>query len=144
MRFLESNIILNSTHIGSRPRNSIWKANVYTSRRAKINRRLKHVGAPVSLDITRAYDSLEYNTSMSHLECSEIPVYIQSWIGAFLTGRTFFCSKHGLSSSQYQQFREVPQGSVLSAVLFNILLRSIPIMDGIQTSVYADNIAFYS
>lgn len=81
---------------------------------------------------------------MSNVECSKIAEFIHPWIGAFLTGRTFICAKDGLSYSQYQQCCGVPQELVLSPVLLNILLSSIPRVDGRSIDVYANDIAFYS
>lgn len=144
MRSLNSNNILSAAQIGFRPGNSIWMAHVDIDSRIKLARRLKQVSALVTLDIAKAYDSVEYRTLMPRLESSGIPGYIRSWIGEFLKGRKFFCSRDGLSTSQYHQFRGVPQGSVLSPVIFNILLSSIPIQKDISTYVYADDIAFFS
>lgn len=68
MRFLESNKILSPTQIGFRPGNSIWKAHIDIESRVKLARSLKHVSALVTLDITKAYESVEDAISMSHLE----------------------------------------------------------------------------
>lgn len=57
---------------------------------------------------------------------------------------TFFCTDGKLNSGYFPQTRGVPQGSVLSPVLFNILLSSIPRDPEVTVYVYADDIAFYA
>ncbi|XP_064462600.1 uncharacterized protein LOC135373307 [Ornithodoros turicata] len=54
----------------------------------------------------------------------------------------FVCSDGSYSSSQHRQCRGVPQGCILSPLLFNLFLRSVPLHPDIVTLVYADDIAF--
>lgn len=62
----------------------------------------------------------------------------------FLLDREFYCVQSGISTGKFRQTRGVPQGSVLSPLLFNILLSSIPCHQNVTTYVYADDIAFFA
>lgn len=52
--------------------------------------------------------------------------------------------KDGCCSHKFKQKRGVPQGSVLSPALFNILMSSIPIVQDVSVYIYADDIAFFA
>lgn len=49
-----------------------------------------------------------------------------------------------LSTAQYHPFRGVLQGSVISSIIANLLLRSIPVQKSMSTYVHAHDIAFFS
>lgn len=87
---------------------------------------------------------MEHSTLISRLVDCEVPKYIISWVQEFLFERQFFCCHEGITSASYKQTRGVPQGSVLSPLLFNILLSSIPVHKNVPLYVYADDIAFFS
>lgn len=61
-----------------------------------------------------------------------------------LEGREFFCVRNGIASRRFTQTRGVPQGAVLSPLLFSILLSGIPYHADVNTYVYADDIAFFA
>lgn len=144
LRFLSKENILSPHQIGFRPGCSIWSAHVDLESRIQFSRRSKQVCALVTLDVAKAYDSVEYSILIAKLKDCGLPKYIISWIQQFLIGHQFFCSQNGFNSSTRPQTRGVPQGSVLSPILFNILLSSIPINQTVCSYVYADDIAFFS
>lgn len=143
-RFLSTKNLLNPRQIGFREGCSIWWAHIDLESRIHWARRNKHIAALVTLDISKAYDSVEYSILLDLLSQYSFPKYIIAWVAAFLEDRQFFCYQHGYASSTYKQTRGVPQGSVLSPVLFNVLLSAIPVHPDVQTYVYADDIAFFS
>lgn len=98
----------------------------------------------VTLDIDNAYDSVKPAILFSRLRSVNVPYCIFAQIQDLFTEHTFYFSQNGLSSQQYKQTRRVPQGSVLSPILLNILLSSIPAYDKVQVYVYAGDVVFFS
>ncbi|XP_064470301.1 uncharacterized protein LOC135385055 [Ornithodoros turicata] len=142
--FLEASSALNDSQIGFRPRCSIWMAHANLESQICLARECGKMSALVTLDVAKAYDSVEHNVLLHCMAALNIPPYIVSWVCSFLTGRAFFCSDGRFVSSSHPQQRGVPQGSVLSPLLFNILMSSLPLDPGILTLTYADDIAFFS
>lgn len=101
------------------------------------------MSALVTLDAAKAYDSVEHGILHNKLARINLPTYIFSGISEFLAHREFFCRNGRLFSGRFPQTRGVPQGSVLSPSLFNILMSDIPIFPDVTTYVYADDIAFF-
>uniref|UniRef100_A0A6G5ACW1 Putative tick transposon n=1 Tax=Rhipicephalus microplus TaxID=6941 RepID=A0A6G5ACW1_RHIMP len=66
------------------------------------------------------------------------------WIAEFLKSSELYCVKDGCCSHKFKQKRGVPQESVLSPALFNILMSSIPIVQDVSVYIYADDIAFFA
>lgn len=144
MKFLTDNTLLSPCQIGFRPGCSIWCAHVDLEGRIKLARHRRQYAALVTLDLAKAYDSVEHVILLNVLNSLGFPRYIINWTYKFLKDRKFYCSQRGLVTQKYSQTRGVPQGSVLSPVLFNILLSSIPLCDSVQVYVYADDIAFFA
>lgn len=143
-KFIAANSILSPCQIGFRPGYSIWFAHVDLEGRIKLARHRRQYSALVTLDLAKAYDSVEHATLLNCLTNLNFPQYIINWLYEFLKDRKFYCSQRGLSSPKYSQSRGVPQGSVLSPVLFNVLLSSVPMKTNVHLYVYADDIAFFS
>lgn len=144
IRFINEKQLLSSSQIGFRSGYSIWHAHVDLESRIHIARHKKHFAALVTLDICKAYDSVEYSILTNQLWSHGLPPYIVAWVTEFLSRREFYCYQGGFSSCKHKQTRGVPQGSVLSPVLFNILLSTIPVHPEVKTYVYADDIAFFA
>lgn len=123
---------------------SIWCAHVDLESRIQLARRRREYCALVTLDLAKAYDKVEHSILIKQMENYRFPNYITAWVSEFLREREFYCFKDGCSSNKYRQKRGVPQGAVLSPVLFNIFLSSIPTHQDIQLYVYADDIAFFA
>lgn len=142
--WLNEHMILSPCQIGFRRGCSIWCAHVDLESRIQLARDQKYFAALVTLDIAKAYDSVEHVKLINSLTYVGLPNYFVAWVHSFLKDRKFYCSQSGISSLNYKQTRGLPQGSVLSPLLFNILLSTIPIQQGVQVYVYADDIAFFA
>ncbi|XP_064469746.1 uncharacterized protein LOC135384474 [Ornithodoros turicata] len=142
--YLEASSVLNDSQIRFRPRCSIWMAHVNLESQIRHARETGNISALVALDVAKAYDSVEHSVLLHIMASVRVPPYIISWVDSFLTGRSFFCSDGRFTSSQQAQHRGVPQGSVLSPLLFNILMSSLPFDQNILTITYANDIAFFA
>lgn len=143
IKLVEDKDALSPFQIGFRTGCSIWHAHVDLESCIKLARRQRQIAALVTLDISKAYDSVEHEVLLNRLINLDFPKYITKWFSEFLTDREFYCSLKGCPSHRHRQSCRVPQGAVTSPLLFNILLSSIPCHNDIYTYVYADDIAFF-
>lgn len=141
-RWMSEKLTLSPCQIGFRRGCSIWCAHVDLESRIQLARYQKQYSALVTLDITKAYDSVEPVKLLDSLQNLGLPQYFVAWIHAFLGDREFYCSQSDVNSSIYRQTRGIPQGSVLSPLLFNALLCTIPIQQDVEVYVYANDISF--
>lgn len=134
--------LLKACQIGFLPNSSVLFAHLYLESRIQLAQDNRYMWALVRLDIAKAYNSAEPSVLVRRLVTCEVPSYALRWIEKFLTGRELFWSDGRLLSRKYRQTRRVPQGVVLSPLLFNILMSSILTMPNVHTFVYVEDIAF--
>lgn len=87
MQFVSTGNILSPCHIGFRPGCSIWSAHMNIESHIKSARCYNQISALVTLDIAKAYDNVEYHTSLSRLESLKFPKYIIAWFYELLRDR---------------------------------------------------------
>lgn len=144
IKYIEEKSILNPSQIGFKSGCSIWCAHADLESRIQLARRRREYCALVTLDLAKAYDKVEHKILIEQMEMSHLPNYMTAWVAEFLREREFYCFQRGCFSNRYRQYRGVPQGAVLSPVLFNIFLSSIPTHSDIHLYVYADDIIFFA
>ena len=92
-----------------------------------------------------AFDTINIHTLMRKLLQTKIPGTIIKLIANYIKGRKAYTTYRNHTSSQRQFKTGVPQGGVLSPILFNIYAANIPPSRApVQVMVYADNITITS
>lgn len=104
---------------------------------------LKSTGM-VLLDLEKAFDSVWTDGLIYKLLKSDFPIYIQKILGSFLKDRSYFVKILDSTSNYYPSNSGVPQGSVLSPILFNIFLNDIPRNDKCEIALFADDTAIFT
>ena len=98
----------------------------------------------VFLDIQKAFDMLWRKCIIIKLQNMGICGRIIKWIDNFLINRKIQVKINNTLSTSYTVQNGVPQGSVISPLLFNIAVNDLPDnITGIQISQYADDIALW-
>lgn len=118
-RFIDKRSILSPCQIEFRAGCSIWNAHADLESHIELARRDNTHAPLVTLDIAKAYDTVEHGILMDRLESLNFTAYIETWIHKFFLDRKFYSFKGCFSSTMHTQTRGVPQGSVLSLVLSN-------------------------
>ncbi|KAK7791576.1 hypothetical protein R5R35_002865 [Gryllus longicercus] len=96
------------------------------------------------LDIAQAYDRVWHTGLLFKIRQLGIPEYIQNIIKGFISDRKFKVKINHSFSTLRNITAGVPQGSVLSPVLFNIFMNDIPKCSNVETALFADDTALFS
>ena len=88
----------------------------------------------VLLDLEKAYDTIWTRGLLRKLINYNFPAYLIAFLQSYLTGRTFTVVVDGASSSYRTQRAGLPQGAVLSPILFTLYISDIPRIPHIQYS----------
>lgn len=106
----------------------------------------KRLCASLFLDVKGAYDNVTHEAILSALAEVGVGGRMFQWIRSYLSMRSFFVSTEEGHTSLHYSYRGVPQGGVLSPVLFNLtliaLLEHVPTT--VRLSMYADDICIWT
>ena len=95
----------------------------------------------VFVDLEGAFDSINHTMLLHKLVRGGVRGKMLRWLASFMRERTFEIYYNGETSTKGQIYTGVPQGSILSPVLFNAYLSDIPVMANTIQTEYADDLA---
>ncbi|KAF2348089.1 Reverse transcriptase domain [Trinorchestia longiramus] len=104
----------------------------------------KQIYVAVYLDLDGAYDSVWHEGIIYKLIASGLEKTYVKWLKNYLTGRTASVRLGAVQSEGVPITWGLPQGAVISSLLFNIMLSDLPVADGVQLIIYADDINILS
>ena len=103
----------------------------------------EHVLA-IFIDFERAYDMLHVPTLLKKIQNLGIVGNTYDWVENFLSHRSFQVKVGTELSDTFLQENGTPQGSVISPLLFLLMINDIPNgIDGVEMSLFADDSAIY-
>ena len=74
----------------------------------------------------KAFDKVWHNGIIFKMTKIQVPLYIVEYVRNFLSSRKFFVKLNNFESAQGDIFTGVPQGAVISPILFSIFINDIP------------------
>lgn len=98
----------------------------------------KMYSAAISLDVASAFDSVWHKGLLYKIK-KGAPHYIYSLLNSFLGERTFRVRINGIYSSERTVSSGIPQGSILSPLLFIVFCHDMPTSDNCMLATYADD-----
>ena len=97
--------------------------------------------ALVALDLTTAFDTVNILVLLEDIRASSISEPTKRWLCSYLRGRSTFVEFRGRQSTMRKVRLGMPHGRVLSPVLFNTYMSSMPAPPkNIEVVIYADDI----
>jgi hypothetical protein len=141
---IERSEMLSETQTGFRKNRSTYDQ--LTSLDDEIHRALsqKHTCIVAYLDLAGAFDAVNHAMVIHKLAAAGITGRLLGWLQAYLQERTFKVLFEGEQSNARPITIGVPQGGILSPLLFNVLMSDFPQTEGVHCSIYADDIAIYA
>lgn len=97
----------------------------------------------VFIDLEKAFDMMWRDGVLFKLQNLGISGLIYNWIHDFLSERSIRVKVGTSISEKYLVENGSPQGSVISPILFIILLNDIPTIKGVNLSLFADDSAIW-
>ena len=99
----------------------------------------------IALDMSKAFDTVHLHKLIHKMQQTQIPPTIVKYISNYIKGRTQFTLLNGCRSKPKNTKTGVPQGGVLSPILFNLYMADLPAPPPrVQTVTYADDITVLS
>jgi len=94
----------------------------------------------VSLDLSKAFDTVNIHNLIQKLQQTNIPNLIKKFVANYIKGRKGYTLYQGAQSKQQQFKTGVPQGGVLSPTLFNLYTSDLPAPpQNVSITTYADD-----
>ena len=92
------------------------------------------------VDLKSAFDKVWVDGLLYKLAKAGLCGAMSRWLHGYLSSRTSRVRLNGVVSDALPLLAGVPQGSVLSPLLFNLMLMDVPRHDGVDVFLYADDI----
>ena len=99
----------------------------------------------IFFDIAAAFDKVWHNGLIFKLTQMNLPLYLVNCFTAFLWERKFRVSLDGFVTEEFNIITGVPQGAVLSSILFSIFINDIPtnnLKNKTYSQLFADDLSY--
>ena len=129
---------------GFRKGHSCLDSLLYLEKHIQIALRSQQILIIVFFDIEKAFDSANHTAILYKLSTMGVKGRMFRWFQDFFSGRLFNVRVGSVYSEPRDILNGVPQGSILSPLLFSCLLSDIPSFDGVHKILYADDLSLFA
>ncbi|CAG9107573.1 unnamed protein product [Plutella xylostella] len=99
----------------------------------------------VLIDFSNAFNAVDHDLLLAELECHKVSAPAMSWFSSYLRGRQqAICSGPSVQSDWADLTAGVPQGGILSPLLFSTFINSVTSNLHCSYHLYADDLQIYS
>ena len=143
--FLEKENLLDDNQSGFRKGFSTYDGLSRLENAIRFNQRTKQATLVVFLDINQAFDSVNHQALLHKIECLGISGKLLHYIKNFISNRKMSVRYKGHKSTTHTNSSGVPQGSVISPLLFILMLNDLlfNLHENYHVSKFADDVAFW-
>ena len=141
---LESKDALSNSQFGYRKKHSTYDMLFRIENAARIAIAKQEYMQILFIDLSQAYDNVQHAAVLHKLAKLGIKGRMMKWIQNYLEDREFKVFYKGEYSSWKVTTTGVPQGAILSPLLFNVLLSDLPQSKNVFYGEYADDIVMYT
>lgn len=138
-KFAEETNILAKEQFGFRSEHSTTHQIQRVTKIVTHNRAHRKSTGMVLLDIEKAYDTVWHDGLIYKLNSFDCPFYLTKMLHSFLANRSFFVSVNNYSSSTRSIPAGLPQGSVISPLLYSIFISDFKKPKYCEIAYYADD-----
>lgn len=140
--FVTENEVINSGQFGFRSEHSTTHQIKRVLKIIRSNKNRRYSTGIIFLDIEKAFDSVWHNGLIFKLHKMQCPSYLVKLIKSFLSNRSFIVEIEGEQSAAKDIPAGVPQGSVLSPLLYSLYTSDFGLPANYDVAFYADDSAF--
>jgi methyl coenzyme M reductase subunit D len=144
MKHVDSNKILPSSQYGFVSKKSTTHQLFRIVEFIKNQFKLQKSTGMVLIDVEKAFDRVWHQGLIFKLIKFKFPRNYVKIVSAFLKNRSFQVTVNNKSSNFRQFYFGLPQGAVLSPILYNIFTADIPSPKNCNLALFADDTAFYA
>ena len=141
--FLTSNNLLNPFQSGFRPGHSTVSALLKVTDDIRFAMDSKQLTALVLLDFSSAFNSVDFDVLLGTLRSLNVSPPVLAWFDSYLRGRSQSVRYEDSSSDWCDITAGVPQGGILSPLLFSVFINSISNVISSNYHLYADDLQLY-
>ena len=98
-----------------------------------------HRTVSMAVDFSKAFDTVNHTTLLTDIHNTTMAHNTIRWLSTYLRGRTAICRYNNSPSKSNVIHTGVPQGSILSPLLFNLYVSQFPQSPYTLTTSYADD-----
>ena len=100
--------------------------------------------ASVFMDLRKAFDTISHEIICEKLECLGVWGQSLDWVYTYLSRRVQFCCINGMESSERPLEQDVPQGSLLGVLFFQLQINAMSkCLKFCNSILYADDTTIY-
>ena len=118
---------------------ALQEMSTYITNGLNMNKPVKRTVA-VAIDLSRAFDTVDHNILLDDINNLQLNQHLKRFLCSYLRGRVTYVEFRG-SRSKFRKMKQgVPQGGVLSPLLFNIYMTKMPTPPNhMKLTTYADD-----
>ncbi len=144
VKFLDENNKISKFQSGLRAGHCTKDHILRLSQNFQNNFNKNHLTGAVMFDMEKAFDRVWHNGLIYKMHKLKIPNYIIYWVQQFIIDRSFYVQIGNNSSRRFKLKAGVPQGCILSPILFSIYFSDISETINSDKGIYADDLAIWT